>query len=202
SRPAARAWLGVGRHFVCYPVRGGALVNFIGVVERPDWRVESWTEPGDPSDLAKDFAGWDAPVTAIVSAATEAWRWALFDRDPLPRWSFGPASLLGDAAHPMLPFLAQGAAMAIEDAEALARHLTSGTGPEAALRAYETERRARTARVQAMSRRNAALFHLPTLPARAAFAAAGALDRLDPSGGMARLDWLYGYGCEKGTTPS
>ena len=197
ARPAARAWLGPGKHFVCYPVRGGALVNFIGVVERPDWRIESWTEPGDPADLARDFAGWDAPVRVIVAAATDAWRWALFDRDPLPCWSFGPVSLLGDAAHPMLPFLAQGAAMAVEDAEALARHLAGGAAPEAALKAYETERRARTARVQAMSRRNAALFHLPSLAARAAFAAAGALDRLDPSGGMARLDWLYGYGCEK-----
>ena len=202
ARPAARAWLGVGKHFVCYPVRGGALVNFIGVVERPDWRIESWTEPGDPTDLARDFAGWDEPVRAIVSAATSAWRWALFDRAPLPRWTSGPVSLLGDAAHPMLPFLAQGAAMAIEDAEAMARHLTSGAGPEAALKAYEAERLARTARVQAMSRRNATLFHLPTLAARAAFAAAGAIDRLDPSGGMARLDWLYGYGCEKGSSPN
>ena len=202
TRPAARAWLSPGKHFVCYPVRGGTLVNFIGVVERPEWRIESWTEPGDPADLARDFEGWDAPVRTIIAAATDAWRWALFDRDPLPRWSFGGASLLGDAAHPMLPFLAQGAAMAIEDAEALARHLTSDAAPDAGLKAYEAERRARTARVQAMSRRNAALFHLPTLAARAAFAAAGALDRLDPSGGMARLDWLYGYGCEKGTSLS
>ena len=198
--PGARVWLGPARHFVTYPVRGGALVNFVGIVERRDWRTESWTEQGNPAELAHDFAGWAEPVRAVIAAAETAWRWALFDRPPLPRWSFGRTSLLGDAAHPMLPFLAQGAAMAIEDAAALARHLTAGPGVEAALKAYEGERRDRTARVQALSRRNADLFHLSPLPSRAMFGAAAALDRLDPSGGMRRFDWLYGYGYERGST--
>ena len=199
--PGARVWLGPARHFVTYPVRNGELVNFVGVVERPDWRVESWTERGDPAELARDFAGWAEPVRAVIDAAATAWRWALFDRPPLARWSFGRTSLSGDAAHPMLPFLAQGAAMAIEDAEALARHITGGAGAEAALKAYETERRDRTARVQALSRRNADLFHLAPLASRAMFGAAAALDRFDPSGGMRRFDWLYGYGYEGAAAP-
>ena len=195
--PGARVWLGPARHFVCYPVSGGALVNFVGVVERPDGRIESWTERGDPAELARDFAGWAAPVQAVVGAVETAWRWALFDRPPLARWSAERATLLGDAAHPMLPFLAQGAAMAIEDAEALARHLSGDTGVAAALSAYENERRDRTARVQALSSRNADLFHLSPLPARGMFGAAALLDRLDPSRGMRRFDWLYGYGYER-----
>jgi salicylate hydroxylase len=198
--PAARAWLGPGRHFVSYPVRGGALVNFVGIVER-DWRLESWREAGDPADLARDFAGWTPPIRALIANVETAWTWALFDRAPLPRWSKGRATLLGDAAHPMLPFLAQGAAMAIEDATALARHLASGPSVEAALRGYEAERLPRATRVQAASRRNATLFHLPGPAARTAFGLAGLKDRLDPSGGLQRFDWLYGYGYDRAEHP-
>jgi len=190
--PVAGIWAGPGRHFVHYYVRGGEAVNFVGVVER-DWREESWTEPVDPRDLQADFAGWPAGVTAICAAATTPFRWALFDRPPLPAWTRGRVTLLGDAAHPMLPFLAQGAAMAIEDAAVLA-HRVAGTPdlPEA-LRAYAQDRRPRTSRVQAASRFNARLFHLPMAVGRAAFAAAGVVDRLNPGGTAARFDWLYGY---------
>lgn len=189
--PIASVWAGEGRHFVHYYVRGGTAVNFVGMVKRPDWESESWSEQGDPADLARDFAGWPAPVQAIIAAVDEAWRWALFDRPPLPRWSVGRATLLGDAAHPMLPSFAQGAAMAIEDAAALGRQLALRDIP-AALAAYEAERRARTARVQALSRRNARLFHLPRPLAAAVFAAAGVLDRLTPAQAEKRFDWLYG----------
>ena len=191
--PVAAVWAGGGRHFVHYPVRGGALVNFVGVVER-DWREESWTAPGNAGELAAEFSGWPASVTALIAAAGPAWRWALFDRPPLARWSVGRATLLGDAAHPMLPFLAQGAAMAIEDAEALARLLAEGEEVSAALTAYEGARRSRTRKVQAWSRRNARLFHLPPVVAGAAFGAAGALDRVRGRTGAERFDWLYGYG--------
>jgi salicylate hydroxylase len=190
--PIAAIWTGMGRHFVHYYVRGGALVNFVGVVERSDWTSESWTEQGDKAELARDYAGWPEPVAALIEAVPEAWRWALFDRPPLPAWSRGRVSLLGDAAHPMLPSFAQGASQAIEDGEALARHLLSGAPVEQALKAYEGERLARTTRVQALSRRNARLFHLGPL-ARVLFAGEAAVSRLTGSAGPARFDWLYGH---------
>lgn len=190
--PRASVWTGPGRHFVHYFVRGGAAVNFVGVVESRAIEEESWTRAGDPAELARAFAGWPPPVQAILAAVEETWRWPLYDRPALAAWSKGRASLLGDAAHPMLPFLAQGAAMAIEDAAALSRALSQGRTVEEALRAYEAVRRPRTARVQAMSRRNARLFHAPPPVARAAFGAAAALDRLDSSAGARRFDWLYG----------
>jgi salicylate hydroxylase len=190
--PVAAVWAGPGRHFVHYYVRGGAAVNFVGVVER-DWREESWTMPGDPAELLADFAGWPPVVEALCRAAETPFRWALFDRPPLSRWSRGRMTLLGDAAHPMLPFLAQGAAMAIEDAAVLAHHLAATPDVEAALALYQDDRLERTRRVQAASRFNARLFHLPPLIGRAAFAAAAFADGLTPSGAAARFDWLYGY---------
>lgn len=192
-RPVTAIWTGRGRHFVHYYVRGGELVNFVGVVERPDWTGESWFDRGDRTELARDYAGWPREVQALIEAAPEAWRWGLFDRPALPRWGRGRTSLLGDAAHPMLPSFAQGASQAIEDAATLGRHLTPGADPAAALAAYEAERRDRAARVQALSRRNARLFHLGA-PARALFAAEAALGRVGLTKGEARFDWLYGYG--------
>ncbi len=187
-----QVWTGPHRHFVGYPVRGGALINFVAVTEEADWRVESWSEPGDKAVLLSRFAGWPASARALIDAADEVWRWALYDRPALPQWSKGRATLLGDAAHPMLPFLAQGAAMAIEDAVVLARCLRAGE-VQPALRRYEAARRARTAKAQGWSRRNATLFHLPGPVATAVFGAAAALDQLAPGGGARRFDWLYGY---------
>jgi salicylate hydroxylase len=191
--PIAAVWTGADRHFVAYPVRGGALVNVIGVVEQRRWQTESWTAEGDKSLFAADFQGWPAPVSQLIAAVETPWLYAIHDRAPLPRWSKGRFSLLGDAAHPAPPFLAQGAGMAIEDGEALARHLTQGADLAVALTAYEDERKARTARVQAWSRRNARLFHLPGLAAAGVFGAAAQLDRLRGAAPEARLDWLYGY---------
>ncbi|WP_333806660.1 FAD-dependent monooxygenase [Phenylobacterium sp.] len=163
-RPVAALWMGPGAHFVHYYVRGGTLVNFVGVVERDDWREESWSSHGEASDLRRDFAGWHPTVRRIVEAAPEdaCFRWALFDRDPLPRWSRGAATLLGDACHPTLPFMAQGACMAIEDAAVLAACLAGKTCEDVpeALQRYEALRRPRTAGIQAGSRRNATIYHL------------------------------------------
>jgi 2-polyprenyl-6-methoxyphenol hydroxylase-like FAD-dependent oxidoreductase len=163
-RPVAALWMGPHAHFVHYFVRGGELVNFVGVVERSDWRDESWSARGDKRDLLQDFSGWHRTVQAIVAEAdaNACFRWALFDRDPLARWSRGAATLIGDACHPTLPFMAQGACMAIEDAAVLAEYVSTSAAdalPEALAR-YETLRRPRTSGIQLGSRRNRELYHL------------------------------------------
>ncbi|MGH9648480.1 MAG: FAD-dependent monooxygenase, partial [Bryobacteraceae bacterium] len=124
-RPVHTLWLGSGRHFVHYPICGGRLVNVVAVVPAGGWRTESWTADGQISDLIREFAGWDDRLHQLISSASETKRWALYDRDPLDQWTEGRISLLGDAAHAMLPFLAQGSAQAIEDATVLAGCLRS-----------------------------------------------------------------------------
>ena len=175
--PAAVCWWGPGRHFVHYYVRGGALVNAVCVVEKAGWEVESWTARGEWQELKGDFAGWHRDVQLLIDCADRGSlrKWALFDRPPMPRWGRGRATLLGDACHPMLPFMAQGAAMAIEDAAVLSRCLAGADEISAALRRYEALRQPRAARVQRHSRRNAKLFHLSGFKARLRDLAAGAI---------------------------
>ncbi len=193
--PTACIWVGPGRHAVTYYVRRGELVNFVGVVERSDWQNESWTEQGAKADLAADYAGWAKPIAAVIDQADECFRWALFDRDPLPKWSDGRITLLGDACHPMLPFLAQGAVMAIEDAWVLSRKLkTSPNDAPAALTAYEAARKSRTTRAQAGARAQMGLYQKRGLAAQ--FATYGPIwlaARAVPSFIHARQDWLYGH---------
>ncbi|MEV7966914.1 FAD-dependent monooxygenase [Sphaerisporangium sp. NPDC088356] len=156
-------WLGPGRHVVHYPVSGGRLVNVVAVVPAGEWRLESWTADGDLSDFAREFQTWDATLRQLVDAAPSTKRWALYDRSPLERWTSGRVSLLGDAAHAMLPFFAQGAGQAIEDAAVLARCLRDadrGSVPGALL-AYEATRRPRASEVQLMSRGRAEYNHMP-----------------------------------------
>ncbi len=161
-RPVASLWMGPGAHFVHYYVRGGNWLNCVCVVEQPDWREESWTVPGDKAELKKAFEGWHPQIGMLLAAADpgQCFRWALFDREPMPHWSKGSVTLLGDACHPTLPFLAQGAAMAIEDAAVLASCLQSTDDISSALQRYELRRRSRTARVQRTSRRNARIYHM------------------------------------------
>ncbi|MGI5166703.1 FAD-dependent monooxygenase [Spirillospora sp. CA-253888] len=143
-------WPGQGPRLLCYPVGRGRL-TFVGIVPGRDGDVESWNSPGDPADLAAAFEGWNTDVKALVDAVTETRRWGLYDREPLPRWSTGRVTLLGDAAHPMLPHHGQGAGQAIEDAVALAFCLARDPGPEG-IAAYEAVRRPHTTRVQLGSR--------------------------------------------------
>lgn len=160
--PVAGVWWGPGKHFVHYYVRGGELVNCVCVVEKEGWEVESWTERGELAELQADFSGWHGTIDALISGMDPeaCFKWALFDRPPMSRWSEGCVTLLGDACHPTLPFMAQGAAMAIEDAAVLARCL-SGAGTVAErLQRYESLRLARTAGIQLGSRRNAKVFHM------------------------------------------
>ena len=189
-RPVQTLWLGPGRHFVHYPISAGRLVNVVAIVPAGDWRTESWTAEGRIEDLQQEFAGWDARLRQLAASATLTRRWALYDRTPLPTWVNGRVALLGDAAHAMLPFFAQGAAQAIEDAAVLAACL-QGVGAAdapAALQRYDAIRRPRASRVQLMSRGRELRNHLPDGPEqrqRDADLAAG-----NPLRDSA---WLYGH---------
>jgi salicylate hydroxylase len=158
--PVTWLWLGPDAHLVHYPVSGGREVNIVAIV-RDDWRGPEWSADGMPTDLLAGFRSWDAGARELLAVPDRWLKWALHDHRPLRRWGEGAVTLLGDAAHPMLPFLAQGAAMAIEDAYVLAEHLAvRSDDPPAALRAYERARRKRTARVQRTARWNDRLYHL------------------------------------------
>ena len=160
--PTACVWMGRQRHGVTYLLRNGTLTNFVGVVERDDWRQEGWTVRGNLEDLQSDFQNWHPTIAQIIKsvAPDQLFRWALFDRAPLKTWVDGHAALLGDAAHPMLPFLAQGAAMAVEDSWVIAREISQkGRGIPQSLTAYQNFRRARTSKVQTGSKANMKTFH-------------------------------------------
>ena len=163
-------WVGPGGHVVHYPLRAGKLMNFVGALERGDWRAESWSARGTTEALAADFAGWHDEVQALIRSIPEPHTWALMVRPPLARWTAGRVTLLGDACHSMVPFLAQGAVMAIEDGLVLSRALTEGSGdiPER-LQRYENARRERTRRAVEGSADNIARFHNRALadPAKA-----------------------------------
>jgi len=188
----ANNWMGPGGHFVHYFVGGGRFVNFVAIKERETWTRESWTDRGEVADALAAFKGWHPQVGAIIGAVDETFIWALFDRAPLERWSVGRVTLLGDACHAMLPFMAQGAAQSIEDGATLAACLLQGGAADvaSALRRYEALRRPRATRLQEMSRANKTRFHLPDGLAQQArdaeLAARG--DRT-----IAALGWLYGH---------
>jgi salicylate hydroxylase len=197
GEPAVRIWLGPGRHCVCYPVAGGALMSFVASgpgdgapIEDPD----SWSTPGVVSDLVAAYQGWHSDVLELLGNAGAVTRWALHDRAPLPRLHAGRVVVAGDAAHAMLPFGAQGANQAIEAAATLAaclRGATSATlGP--ALDRYERIRLPRLARVGAAVRGNAGDHHLVDGPAQRR------RDRhLTAHRSLSRQGWLYGYDAER-----
>jgi salicylate hydroxylase len=192
-RPVQSLWLGPQRHLVHYPVSGGRLINLVAFTPAGDFDIESWESRGRVEDLAAEFAGWDPRLEALVAGATEVGRWALLDRDPIDSWTSGRLTLLGDAAHPMFPFFAQGAGQAIEDAAALAVCLADrGTTVADALARYEAVRAPRTARVQLASRGRRGHHHLPDGPEQRARDAAFAAD--DP---LAHNAWLYSYDAEQ-----
>ena len=157
--PTACIWVGPGRHAVTYRLRGGTLCNFVGVVEQKDWTNESWTERGSAERALADFSDFHPVVQTLIKKSDAMYRWALFDREPLPTWTGPRVALLGDAAHPMLPFLAQGAVQSIEDAWVLAEALSQEGPLSQQLETYQTARRARTAKIQAGARANMTLFH-------------------------------------------
>lgn len=190
--PDANAWLGPRRHFVSYYVRGGELINFVAVEERDNWTDEGWNHTGSIDDVKRAFSGWDPRIKTLLGACETCHLWGLFDRAPLLNWTKGHAALLGDACHPMLPFMAQGAAMALEDASVLAQTLTANPNNiETALQRYEALRKPRASKVQAISRSNAKLFHLSGA-ARAVRTAKFKAASLLPALAHARFDPIYG----------
>lgn len=190
---AACVTMGPGRHLVTYPLRGGRLWNLVAVEERAAWAEEGWSIPDDPENLRLAFAGWHDGVERLLAAVEVCHLWGLHDHPPLPAWTNGRVALLGDACHPMPPFLAQGAAMALEDAWTLAALLDGTDDPAAGMRAYEAARKARTTRVARAAARNAVLYHLAAPGIRsAAHLALGLVSSFAPGALMARFDWLYG----------
>lgn len=183
-------WLGRDAHLVHYAVRGGGEVNIVAIFAN-QWTEPGWSAAGDRREVMARFGEWSRSARDIV-AAPQAWlKWALADRPPLPRWGSGPVTLAGDAAHPMLPFLAQGAAMGMEDGLVLARSLEATDDVASAFRLYENRRMRRTARVQRDARTNGEIYHLGGIAAAGRDAALGLLG---PERLMARFDWLYGWG--------
>ena len=188
----SQSWVGPGAHFVHYFVSRGRLLNFVGWTEHDEWNREDWTDRASVTRALAAFDGWHPQVRRIISATDTCFIWALFDRDPLPHWSVGRTTLLGDACHPMYPFMGQGAAQAIEDAAALAACLVAaGNGdPAESLRRYERLRLPRVTRLQDLSRANKTRFHMRDGPAQEARDAewARAADRSPDS-----LRWLYEF---------
>jgi salicylate hydroxylase len=192
-RPKGTNWVGPGGHVIHYFLRRGELFNFVGVRERRDWTVESWTAAGTVDECLADYAGWHPDIHAMIRGIETPFKWALMARDPMPRWSVGRVTLLGDACHPMLPFLAQGANSAIEDGMVLTNCLKAhGRDVPAALAAYEAARRERTARLQKGSAANTDLFHNPVL-ADGKGAGKFVTENWAPDRVKARYDWIFDY---------
>lgn len=181
-------WVGPAKHAVIYFLRGGKLLNFVGSVELDEWIEESWTQKRPWEELKADFVGWHPDIQTIVDTVdkTECYRWALNVRPHLESWSAGRGVLMGDAAHPTLPYMAQGAAMAVEDGAILARALDESASIPEAIRLFEHNRMARTRRVVDGSRENRRLFHLNTIQELRDEFAKRDMD-------AERSDWLYSY---------
>jgi 2-polyprenyl-6-methoxyphenol hydroxylase-like FAD-dependent oxidoreductase len=185
-----RNWLGPGKHFLVFPVRANTLLNYVGFVASGELTRESWSAPGDPEALRREFTSWDPTVAAILEQVESCFWWGLYDREPLSTWTRGRLTLLGDAAHPMLPHVGQGANQAIEDAVALATILpgADAASAPAALQLYEEVRRPHAAMVQGSSRANGARYDF---------------DRADVSGRDRELSnqardraWMWDYDAE------
>jgi salicylate hydroxylase len=193
TREGGVFWLGPGAHIVHYPVRGGEFLNFIGIINRDDWRVESWTASGTTEECLNDFKDWNEDVQQMVRQIAIPFKWALITREPLPRWTEGRVSLLGDACHSTLPLLAQGANMALEDGFVLARCLEKHRDDlEQGLRSYENARRERTTKIV-----NASTDQLDRNTTSAlgdpASAAAHIAKEWEQQRINDRYDWVYGY---------
>jgi len=192
AKPVGVNWIGPGGHVIHYPIRRGELMNFTSVVERQDWQVESWSTPGSNAEYHTDYPGWHPEVHAYIEAIPQPFKWALLARPPMQRWVAGRIALLGDACHPSLPFLAQGAVMALEDAYILARAFDRFDTVAEALDRYQRMRIPRTTRAVNGAYANTERFHNPILADPAA-----AQDYVNaqwaPDKVVERYEWLFRY---------
>jgi salicylate hydroxylase len=178
-------WIGPTGHVICYPIRGGEIYNIFAGHVSEDWVEESWSVPSSVDELLAGYAGWNEALLDMLRAVPECFKWGIRDRDPLPRWTSGRITLLGDAAHPMMPTLAQGAAMALEDACALARNLARHRDdPARGLAAYDAERVPRASKVQ--------------LQARQQFRN----NRLSPAPPPLSRDWIFAHDATRDVAPA
>ncbi len=191
-RPVHTLWIGPDHHLVHYPVSAGRHINIVAFAPAGDFKDESWTTRGTVAELLAEYQGWDCRLLELIGHAGTPGRWALIDRPPLERWSQGGITLLGDAAHAMFPFFAQGSVQAIEDAAALAQCLGAHrNNPALALQAYQHMRLPRTSRLQALSHGRKDINHLPDGPAQQARDA-----ELAQGDALQRSGWIYGHDAE------
>ncbi len=190
---SVKNFLGPDKHFVTYPIRQGEMINFVAVTQTSDWTDDSWRQEGDIAQLRQDFADWNTEIQDILQQAKSCQLWGLFERPLARRWYDGRAALVGDAGHAMLPFLAQGAAMAIEDGYVLGGQLARYSGHAKALSDYQTMRYNRVKRVQQRASRNTGLYHakgsIARLNQRLTLSLVGKLH----SAGLDPFAWLFGY---------
>jgi salicylate hydroxylase len=178
-------WIGPDGHVICYPIRGGETCNIFAGHVSEAWVEESWSVPSRVEELLAGYAGWNPALLDMLSHVGECYKWGIRDRDPLARWTFGRVTLLGDAAHPMMPTLAQGAAIALEDAYALARNLARHPDdPARGLAAYDAERVPRTSKVQLQARQQ---FHN---------------NRLSPAPPPLGRDWIFEHDATREMAPA
>ncbi len=196
----SQRWLGPHGHIVSYPVRRGELLNFVAHYESNAWTGESWTQEADRAELAAAYGLWNEEVQRMLAASERHYKWALYDRAPLAQWGKGGVTLLGDAAHPMLPYLSQGASMSFEDGCVLAQALHADPGnPAQALRRYEAARRPRTARAQLGSREQATSNHLASPFAQLRRDIVTALrTRFSAERSPESVSWIYDFDIERG----
>lgn len=193
TRSVATNWVGPGAHVVCYPLRTGKLMNFVATVGRSDWRVESWSAEGSREECQADFVGWHEDIQTMIANAPSLFKWALMGRPPMEAWARGRVTLLGDACHPTLPFLAQGAVMALEDAVVLGRSFeTHAADIPLALARYEAARLDVTSRKVRGASANTERFHNPALATQEG--AQAYVDReWSREAILQRYEWLFTY---------
>jgi salicylate hydroxylase len=197
ARPVAEVHMGPGRHLVSYPLRGGTLRNLVAVEERQRWAEESWSLRDDSMDMRLAFQGFSSRVRGWLDEVEDPWLWGLFRHKVADTWvqamGQGGVAILGDAAHPTLPFLAQGASMGLEDAWVLVQALARHDAAASALAAYQSARKPRTTRIVAAANTNARAYHLSGLPRLIGHTGLRLLGRMSPGTMLSRFDWLYGH---------